>query len=122
MVEYYSNAWDEAITELDDKLQNLLQTRLQNRYQRMEEIISIKLHGASDQPQLQEELEQDIEQVMLELNKMKVRRQVEESQLRFNLFVLQQQFKETTSMLSEGRRSLNAMRPILLKYKSKASF
>ena len=56
---------------------------------------------------------------MLELSTMKVKRQVEEAQLRFNLFVLQQQFKETTAMLSEARRSINALRPVLLKYKAK---
>ena len=62
-MEYYNKAWEEAITELDNRLQSLLQTRLKNRYQRMEEIIHIKLHGASDQPQLQEQLEHDVEQV-----------------------------------------------------------
>lgn len=52
-------------------------------------------------------------QVLVELMRVKAGQQMEESQLRYNLQVLQQQYRETTALVSEGRRTLNGLRPTL---------
>ena len=52
---------------------------------------------------------------------MKAAQQVEESQLRYSQQVLQQQYRETTALVSEARRSLNALTPVLNTYRKKVS-
>lgn len=53
--------------------------------------------------------------------RMKAAQQVEESQLRYSQQVLQQQYRETTALVSEARRSLNALTPVLNTYRRKVS-
>ncbi|MPC73656.1 hypothetical protein E2C01_067992 [Portunus trituberculatus] len=58
-------------------------------------------------------------QVLVEVMRMKAAQQVEESQLRYSQQVLQQQYRETTALVSEARRSLNALTPVLNTYRRK---
>lgn len=53
---------------------------------------------------------------------MKAAQQVEESKLRYSQQVLQQQYRETTALVSEARRSLNATTPTLNNYRRKVTF
>ncbi|XP_042205497.1 dynein regulatory complex protein 1-like isoform X2 [Homarus americanus] len=120
LVEYYGRVWDEAVTELNQKLQDLLHDRLNNRTSRMEQIIELKLHGAAPHTAIKDKLDSDIEKVLVEVMRMKAAQQVEESQLRYSQQVLQQQYRETTAMVSEARRTLNAITPTLNNYRRKA--
>ncbi|XP_076065320.1 dynein regulatory complex protein 1-like [Oratosquilla oratoria] len=119
LLKFYSDQWDEAIAELNAHLQDLLRTRLRNRQQRLQEVINLKLHGTSDHAQAKEQLDEDIEKILLKEVQLKTRRQLEEGQLAFNELVLEQQYRETTAMVSEGRRRLNALRLLLNNYKRK---
>ncbi|XP_071512279.1 dynein regulatory complex protein 1-like isoform X3 [Panulirus ornatus] len=120
LVKYYGEVWDKAVKELNQQLQDLLHQRLHNRTSRMDEIIELKLHGAAPHTAIKDKLDSDIEKVLVEVMRMKAAQQVEESQLRYSQQVLQQQFRETTALVSEARRTLNALTPTLNKYRRKA--
>lgn len=60
--------------------------------------------------------------MLVELMRVKAGQQMEESQLRYNQQVLQQQYRETTALVSEGRRTLNALRPTLNSNRRKVCF
>ena len=53
--------------------------------------------------------------------RMKAAQQVEESQLRYSQQVLQQQYRETTALVSEARRSINSLTPVLNTYRRKVN-
>ncbi|XP_047498195.1 uncharacterized protein LOC125045122 [Penaeus chinensis] len=120
LVVHYSDVWDEAVRELNQQLHRLLHERLHNRTSRMDEIIELKLHGAAPHTAIKDQLDADIEKVLVELMRVKAGQQMEESQLRYNQQVLQQQYRETTALVSEGRRTLNALRPSLNSSRRKA--
>ncbi|XP_042880374.1 uncharacterized protein LOC122258473 [Penaeus japonicus] len=120
LVAHYSEVWDDAVRELNQQLHQLLHERLHNRTSRMDEIIELKLHGAAPHTAIKDQLDADIEKVLVELMRVKAGQQMEESQLRYNLQVLQQQYRETTALVSEGRRTLNGLRPTLNSNRRKA--
>uniref|UniRef100_A0A0P4W235 Dynein regulatory complex protein 1 n=2 Tax=Scylla olivacea TaxID=85551 RepID=A0A0P4W235_SCYOL len=120
LVQHYGNMWDQAVAGLDEQLQRLLHERLHNRTSRLDQIIELKLHGAAEHMAAMDKLDTDIEKVLVEVMRMKAAQQVEESQLRYSQQVLQQQYRETTALVSEARRSLNALTPILNTYRRKS--
>ncbi|XP_050734398.1 uncharacterized protein LOC127007434 isoform X2 [Eriocheir sinensis] len=120
LVQQYGSMWDQAVTGLNDQLQRLLHERLHNRTSRLDQIIELKLHGAAEHVAARDKLDADIEKVLVEVMRMKAAQQVEESQLRYSQQVLQQQYRETTALVSEARRSLNALTPVINTYRRKA--
>ncbi|XP_068241154.1 dynein regulatory complex protein 1-like [Palaemon carinicauda] len=119
LVQHYSGVWDESVQQLNDQMQQLLHQRLSNRTARTDEIIELKLHGAAPHTTIKDKLDSDIEKVLVEVMRIKAAQQMEESQLRYNQHVLLQQHRETTALVSEGRRSLNALMPTLNSFRRK---
>ncbi|XP_066971230.1 dynein regulatory complex protein 1-like [Macrobrachium rosenbergii] len=119
LVKHYSGVWDESVQQLNDQMQQLLHQRLSNRTARTDQIIELKLHGAAPHTAIKDKLDSDIEKVLVEVMRIKAAQQMEESQLRYNQHVLQQQYRETTALVSEGRRSLNALMPTLNSFRRK---
>ncbi|KAK7084377.1 hypothetical protein SK128_021954 [Halocaridina rubra] len=120
VIKHYDEVWDESVKQINKQMQQLLHQRLNNRTTRTDEIIELKLHGAAPHTVIKDKLDSDIEKVLVEVMRVKAAQQMEESQLRYNQQVLQQQYRETTALVSEGRRSLNALTPTLNSLRRKA--